>query len=389
MSQPYALLIVGGGPAGLAAARSYRDAGSEGLVAIVTDEDRMPYQRPPLTKGLLRGEAGESDLPIEAESWLADQHVELIGGRAVALTPAERIVSLSGGRQLRYENCLLATGAEPIRPPVPGSDHPGVRVVRTLDQVRELQRRLGSDADVVVVGSGFIGCEIASSLRIRGHRVTLISDEAAPNADRLGNEAAEIIRDWLAEEGVELRLDTPLKRIQATGDTLTVSAGADQITARVVVMATGVSPRSELAAQAGLDPVDGAVPVSAAMRTTTDGLLAAGDVCRAENLTARRSLRVEHWGDALIQGAIAGRTAAGLPAGWDSVPGFWSTIGAHTLKYAAWGDGYTESRLERHADTGFTIWYGNEGKLVGVLTHEADEDYERGREHITQGAAWS
>jgi 3-phenylpropionate/trans-cinnamate dioxygenase ferredoxin reductase subunit len=389
MSQAYALLIVGGGPAGLAAARSYRDAGSEGRVAIVTDEDRMPYRRPPLTKELLRGEGGESDLPIEAESWLADQRVELIGGRAVALTPGERIVSLSGGRRLGYENCLLATGAEPIRVPVPGSDHPGVRVVRTLDQVRELQRRLGSDADVVVIGSGFIGCEIASSLRIRGHRVTLISDEAAPNADRLGDEAAEIIRHWLARQGVELRLDTPLERIQATGGALTVSAGADQITASVVVMATGASPRSELVAQAGLDLADGAVPVTAAMRTTAAGLLAAGDVCRAENLAARRSLRVEHWGDALIQGRIAGRTAAGLPAGWDSVPGFWSTIGSHTLKYAAWGDGYTESRLVRHADKSFTVWYGNEGKLVGVLTHEADQDYERGREDITQGAAWS
>lgn len=388
MRQPYALLIVGGGPAGLAAARSYRDAGGEGRVAIVTDEDRMPYQRPPLTKQLLRGEGGESDLPIEAESWLADQRLELIGGRAVALIPGERIVSLSGGRQLRYENCLLATGAEPIRPPVPGSDHPGVRVVRTLDHVRELQLRLGSDADVVVVGSGFIGCEIASSLRIRGHRVTLISDEAAPNADRLGNEAAEIIRDWLAQQGVELRLDAPLERIQATDGALTVIAGAHQITAGAAVMATGVSPRSELAVQAGLDLADRAVPVSAAMRTTTDGLLAAGDVCRAENLTAGRSLRVEHWGDALIQGTIAGRTAAGRPAGWDSVPGFWSTIGLHTLKYAAWGDGYTEPRVERHADKRFTIWYGNDGKLVGVLTHEADEDYERGKEHITQGAAW-
>jgi 3-phenylpropionate/trans-cinnamate dioxygenase ferredoxin reductase component len=117
-------------------------------------------------------------------------------------------------------------------------------------------------------------------------------------------------------------------------------------------------------------------------------VLAAGDVCLAENTAAGRPLRVEHWGDALGQGEIAGRTAAGESAAWDEVPGFWSTIGRRTLKYAAWGDGYERARLEPHDDGGFTVWYGRGERLVGVLAHEADDDYDEGRRRIAMGESW-
>jgi NADPH-dependent 2,4-dienoyl-CoA reductase/sulfur reductase-like enzyme len=157
----------------------------------------------------------------------------------------------------------------------------------------------------------------------------------------------------------------------------------------LVVMPTGVAPRAELAAAAGARRAEsGAIAVDAAMRTSRDDLLAAGDVTFAHNAAAERSLRVEHWGDALGQGAVAGRTAAGRDAAWDAVPGFWSTIGTRTLKHAAWGDGFDAVRLDEHADGGFTAWYGRDGRVVGVLAHRADDDYERGRELIAAGASW-
>jgi 3-phenylpropionate/trans-cinnamate dioxygenase ferredoxin reductase subunit len=389
MSSVVELLIIGGGPAGLAAARSYRELRSEGEVAIVADEHRMPYERPPLTKELLRGEIGFDQLAIEDEDWLTEQRVQLISGRAVMLDPGTRTVTLSGGRRLTYVTCLLATGAEPKRLPIPGADHPRVRVVRTADDVRALLERLSENGRVAVIGSGFIGCEIAASLRMRGHPVELISDETAPNAARLGDEAATIIRDWLHQAGIALALGTPVDRIEVAGDTATVIAGDQRIEADVIVMASGVSPRSELAAAAGLDLADGAIEVDASMRTKRDGLFAAGDVCKAYNLAAGRPLRVEHWGDALTQGAIAGATAAGADDGWDSVPGFWSTIGTRTLKYTAWGDGYEQTHLERHDDGAFSVWYGTGGTVVGVLTHDADEDYQRAGRLIAQGARWS
>ena len=388
MSDEFELLVVGGGPAGLSAARAYREARAPGAVGIVTDEHRIPYDRPPLTKELLRGEASEDELPIESEAWLREHGVSLVSGRAVSLDAAGRTLALSGGRELRYQNCLLATGGEPTRLSVPGADDPAVRVIRSLDHVRELTRRLGDGDSVVVIGSGFIGCEIAVSLKRRGHEVSLVSDEQQPNAERLGVRAGERIHRWLDEEGVSVRLGAEVDAIVAGDRTLEVRAGPVRAQGQVVVMATGVAPRGELAAAAGIELDAGAVPTDAAMRTAQQGLYAAGDVALAYNSRAGRRLRVEHWGDALGQGEVAGRSAAGDEARWDAVPGFWSTIGSHTLKYAAWGDGFEQDRVEQHGGGAFTAWYGRDGKIVGVLAHRADEDYGRGRSLIAEGARW-
>ena len=390
MSERLALLVIGGGPAGLSAARSYRESGGQGPVAIVGDEHRMPYRRPPLTKELLRGDSTEEDLPIEHESWLSEHEVSLISGRAVTLDADAHSVGLSGGRELKYRHLVLATGAEPTRLPVPGADDPAVRVLRTLDHLRELQQRLSRGESAVVIGSGFIGCEIAASLRMRGHRVELVSDEAAPNVARLGEEAASVLARWLKEHGVVLHLGTAVERIERSPGGFNVAADGSSASGDVVIMATGVAPRGELVAAAtGIELADGAIPVGADMRSARADVLAAGDVCRAENVAAGRPLRVEHWGDALTQGEIAGATAAGKHAVWDEVPGFWSTIGSRTLKYAAWGDGFDQARFERHLDGGFTVWYARDGRVVGVLTHEADGDYERGSELIKRGASWT
>ncbi|HEY2770456.1 MAG TPA: FAD-dependent oxidoreductase [Solirubrobacteraceae bacterium] len=388
MSDEFELLIVGGGPAGFSAARAYRDAGGAGAVAIVADERRMPYQRPPLTKELLRGESSEDELPLEEEQWLSSQRVGLVSGRAVRLDPDERAVALSGGRVLHYGTCVLTTGAEPTRLPIPGADDPAVRVIRALDDVRELLTRLRDGGHVVVIGSGFIGCEIAASLRYRGNPVTLVSDEPAPNQVRLGPAPAQQLRRWLEEDGVNAHFGQQVESIDRDGAMLEVRAGETRARTELVIMATGVSPRSELPACAGLSLDDGAVPADSAMRTPLERVLAAGDVCAAENAAAGRRLRVEHWGDALGQGEVAGTTAAGREASWSDVPGFWSTIGRRTLKYAAWGDGFDELHLQRGSNGGFAAWYGRDGRVVGVLAHEDDDAYERGRELIKEGAPW-
>ncbi len=388
MSDEFELLAIGGGPAGLSAVRAYREAGATGAAAIVGDEKRMPYNRPPLTKELLRGEMTEDELPLEDESWLTEQDVSLVGARAVSLDAPGRRVVLSGGRELRYTTCVLTTGSEPKRLPVPGSDDPGARVLRSLDDFRELEHRLRPPAEVIVIGSGFIGCEIAASLARRCHEVTLFSDEPAPNCSRLGTEVGEELARWLEQEHVALHLGAGVERIDRQGERLQVAAGSHQASARVVVMAAGVAPRSELVAGLGVEVVDGAICVDAGMRTGLDGVLAAGDVALAENRAAGRRLHVEHWGDALGQGTIAGQTAAGLEVGWDEVPGFWSTIGTRALKYAAWGDGYDEVSFKRGQDGAFAAWYGRDGRVVGVLSHDDDDSYERGRELIAQGASW-
>jgi 3-phenylpropionate/trans-cinnamate dioxygenase ferredoxin reductase subunit len=383
MTDAFELVIAGGGPAGFSAAEAYREAGGAGPVAMVAAEGRVPYERPPLTKDLLRGEVGEDEIGLAPASWPADRDVELIAGLAVSLVPARRRLTLEDGRELTYDHCLLATGAEPTRLPVAGASDPAVHVVRSLAHVQGLLTALSADARVTVIGSGFIGCEIAASLRIRGHVVTLLTDEAAPQARRLGEEVGELLSAWLRDDGVRLLAGAGVDRIEpAAGGGVTIVAGPETVAADVVVMAAGIAPRLELAASAGIEMPDDAIPADASMRTPVEGVLAAGDACRAYNVTAGRALRVDHWGDALGQGEVAGQTAAGAEAEWDDVPGFWTTIGARTLKYAAWGDGHDAIELTEHGGGGFTARYRSDGALVGVLTHDADVDYDEGREQI-------
>jgi NADPH-dependent 2,4-dienoyl-CoA reductase/sulfur reductase-like enzyme len=151
----------------------------------------------------------------------------------------------------------------------------------------------------------------------------------------------------------------------------------------LVLAATGVTPQHRLAADAGLDVRDSRIVVDSDMSTSAKGVYAAGDVALARHAVAGRHLAIEHWQDALDQGAIAGTSAAGQSAKWDGVPGFWSTIGEATIKYHAWGDGYQRSRMASHPD-GFTVWYEADEAVVGVLTHNADDDYDLGERLIAE-----
>ncbi|MDA0168367.1 FAD-dependent oxidoreductase [Solirubrobacter taibaiensis] len=369
------LLIVGGGPAALAAARGYRAAGGEGDVTLFTPELVVPYQRPPLSKEFLRGELDEGALPIEDEAWFENQGVEVrLGGEVETLDLTARTLTLFTGEAIPYDACVLATGAEPMVLPVPGATEEWVLLLRSLATARVLRDRAATAKTALVVGSGFIGCEAAASLAMRGVDVTLISDEDIPHASRLGEEAGRRITGWLEAAGVTLKLGEPVEELSEDA-------------ADLILMAAGVQPRAGLAETAGLDVREGRIVVDEHMRTSAEGVYAAGDVAFAHNAAAGRHLAVEHWGEALNMGEIAGRAIAGdADARWDVAPGFWSTIGEHQLKYVAWGDGFDEARLVEHGKGAWTIWYGTEGRTVGVLTHDRDEDYETGRKLIETGA---
>ncbi len=378
------LLIVGGGPAALSTARAYRDAGGNGDVTILTPELALPYQRPPLSKEFLRGELQDHELPIEDEAWYENHGVDVrIGAEAMTLDPGARTVLLGSGQSLGYDACVLATGAEPAVLPVPGATEEWVLLLRSLATARVLHDRAGQAKTAIVVGTGFIGCEAAASLAMRGVKVTLISDEATPQQARLGEEAGKRIQRWLEHDHeIELILGTG---VEAFGEG-TVRVDGDEHRADLILMAAGVTPRAGLAADAHLTTQDGRVKVDEHMRTSAEDVYAVGDVAFAFNPTAGRHLAVEHWGEALNMGEVAGRTIAGADAQWDVAPGFWSTIGTHTLKYAAWGDGFDETRVVERGDDAWAIYYGREGTTVGVLTHECDDDYETGRELVESRA---
>lgn len=350
------IVVVGGGPAGHSAARAYRAAGGEDEVVLITDDDRPPYSRPPLTKDFLRGESSEDELPMDDLDG-----VDVVYGHAVRLDPDARVVELDDGRRFVYRGCVLATGAEPRR-----AD--GTHAVRSARDAIAL--RDAAPARATVVGTGFIGCEVAASLAMRGAEVTVLGMEDVPQEARLGRAAGERIAGILRDLGVELRMGEAVESFDDLPGT--------------VVLALGVTPRGELARAAGLRMSGDAVAVDVALRTTADGVYACGDVAEAQHPVAGRPLRVEHWGDALIQGnAVGCRLAGDDSAVWDVVPGFWSTIGEATLKYAAWGDGYARDELVEHAGGAWTVWYYDaEDRLVGALTHDRDEDYARAQREL-------
>ncbi|HSU35850.1 MAG TPA: FAD-dependent oxidoreductase, partial [Propionibacteriaceae bacterium] len=242
---------------------------------------------------------------------------------------------------------------------------------------------------VVVVGSGFIGCEAAASLATRDLDVVLIHSDDHPHTARLGADAGARIGGWLTEHGVNRRTGTRVCAIAQRGDRWLVSLDdGSTVSADEVVCGGGVVPNVELAQQAGLLLEQGGISTGSDLRTTDPHIFAVGDIAYALNSAAGRRLRVEHWGDADRHGTIAGTVAAGGTDRWAEAPGFWSGIGERTLKYSAWGDGYDEAVLVG-TDTSWVVWYRHGQELCGVLAVEDDGAYERGQELLESRAPFA
>jgi 3-phenylpropionate/trans-cinnamate dioxygenase ferredoxin reductase subunit len=370
------LIVIGSGPAGVSAAEAFR-AHSDERVCILTADPAAPYERPPLSKEYLRGET--DDIDLHPPQWYDDRSIELIGDLRVDRIDVQARKVIAGGNELAYRALVLACGAAPTEMPVPGAD--SALQLRSLSDAHRLRNAAENADSAVVIGAGFIGCEAATSLVRRGMAVTLVAPQRVPQEKRLGAEAGERVRRLITDAGVRYVGGVSVKELADHAVRLD-----DGVTIRcdLILAATGVKPRTEIARTAGLDIRDSRVVVGSDMQTSAPDIYAAGDVALAHNTVARRALAVEHWQDAVDHGAIAGASAAGAKAKWDAVPGFWTIIGDTTLKYHAWGDGYQECQFVDSGD-GFTVWYQTHGTTVGVLTCNADDDYELGGRLIEAG----
>jgi 3-phenylpropionate/trans-cinnamate dioxygenase ferredoxin reductase component len=381
------VLIVGGGPGGLAVARGYREVGGRGTVLLVSADEHPPYARPPLTKDYLRGESEAEDLPLAEEDWYRDNAVELrLGTPVTRIDAAQQQAELSDGSTVRYRRLALATGSSPSPLPIPGADLPGLVYVRDRHSGEALRGLAAAGGRVVVIGSGFIGCEAAASLSRRGVEVVLVTDETLPHAARLGEEAGARIADWLRAEGVDLILQDGAAAVRSSGNSWEVElASGRTLLANGVVSGSGARPNLALAESAGVKIDKGGVATDAELRTSDPAIWAAGDIAYAHNPAADRHLRVEHWGEAEAMGEIVGANLAGEHQRWAVAPGFWSTIGDHQLKYSAWGDGFDRADLVEGPE-GWAVWYSRDGCVVGVLAENWDSAYERGQSLIERGA---
>jgi 3-phenylpropionate/trans-cinnamate dioxygenase ferredoxin reductase component len=374
--KPTELIIVGSGPAGVSAAEAFRQHNADDLVRILTDDPDLPYERPPLSKEFLRGDAEAADAQLHPAQWFDDNAIELVRVSDIDAIDSSQQQVTAGGNRYPYRSLVLACGAKPSPFPVPGGEK--ALQLRSLADAKSLRTAAAKASSAVVIGAGFIGCEAAASLAMRGVAVTLVAPHPVPQAKRLGENAGKRIVDLLRDVGVRY-----VGSVSVTGLTEGAVHLDDGVTidCDLILAATGVKPQSALAASAGVKTSDGRIVVDSHMRTSVENIYAAGDVALAHNSTAGRAVAVEHWQDAVDQGQVAGAGAAGQAAEWDAVPGFWTTIGEATLKYHAWGDGFDRARLVEH-DDGFTVWYQSDGAAVGVLTYDADDDYDRGEELI-------
>jgi 3-phenylpropionate/trans-cinnamate dioxygenase ferredoxin reductase component len=318
-------VIVGAGLAGAKAAEALREEGFDGRIVLVGAEPSPPYERPPLSKSYLVGDSTAEDARVHAGPYYADHDIELLtGARASALDTTARRVRLADGTELAYDRLLLATGAVPRRPPIEGAELGGVRVLRTVAHARILRERLQDGAPLAIIGAGWIGCEVAASARTLGVEVTLIEAAATPLERVLGPRLGQFFADVHGDHGVRVLTGARIERIEGAGlaervrltDGTTVECGT-------VLLGVGVAPDTELAAAAGLEIGDGVV-VDEHLRTSAPEVFAAGDIASASHRRYGRRVRVEHWANALHQGAAAGRAMLDRGAPFERLPYFFS-----------------------------------------------------------------
>jgi 3-phenylpropionate/trans-cinnamate dioxygenase ferredoxin reductase component len=325
MTAKQTFVIVGAGLAGAKAAQTLRHEGFEGRLVLVGAEDERPYERPPLSKDYLRSEAGRERIYVHDESFYADHDIELrLGRTAVDRNASLKEVALDDGERLRYDRLLLAIGAEPRRLAIPGAELDGVHYLRTVDDSDVLRERIDRGGAVVVIGSGWIGAEVAASARTRGLEVTLVAPDTVSLERVLGREVGGIYRDIHADHGVRMLLGTRVEAFEGDGAVERVrTSHGRHLECDFVVVGIGVQPRMRLAARAGLDIGDG-ILVDEYLRTTAPDVFAAGDVASARHPFYRERIRVEHWANALRQGPIAARNMLGAGQAFECLPYFFS-----------------------------------------------------------------
>jgi 3-phenylpropionate/trans-cinnamate dioxygenase ferredoxin reductase component len=319
------IVIAGAGLASARAAEALRKDGYDGSITIFGDEPERPYLRPPLSKEYLRGEGDRKHVDVHPAAFYAEQRIDVrTATRVAAIEPASRDVVLDGGDRVPFDRLLIATGARPRRLPVPGADLPGVMTLRNLGDADAIRAAASEAERIVVVGAGWIGSEVAASLRTLGRTVTLIAPDAVPLERVLGTEIGGVYRDLHVEHGVDWRPRSTVQRILGTDrvDGIETSAG-ERISAELVVAGIGVEPRTELAVSGGLAVGDG-IEASETLETSVAGIFAAGDVASAWHPFYGRRLRAEHWANARFQGSGAARSMLGGTAPYDRIPYFYS-----------------------------------------------------------------
>jgi 3-phenylpropionate/trans-cinnamate dioxygenase ferredoxin reductase component len=375
------VVIVGGGLASQRCVETLRARGYEGRIAMVCGEAELPYDRPPLSKGLLAGELDESEVGFRPARWYADQRVELSFRRAVGLDAKRRRVRLDDGDELAYRDLVIATGSAPrILPQL--ESYSNVHYLRTIADARRLRAQLREGCRLVIVGAGFIGQEVASTARAAGVEVTIVEALPAPLGAVLGDDIGRTLMRMHADEGVDVRLSTKLGEARGNGTVEELHlSGGEKLACDAVVVGVGVAPEAGWLRGSSLG-TDGVV-TDIAGRTAVPHVFAAGDVTRGFDHRVGRHRRGEHWDAAARQGAAAGRAILGDEPEPVPLPSFWSDQYGIRIQYIGHADLSDEVTVEgRPADRRFAVVYTRRGRPVGALTVDEPRAFARLRREI-------
>lgn len=364
--QPRDIVILGGGAAGFAAAEMLRRRGYQGRLAIISDDTDLPFDRPNLSKDYLAGTAPEAWMPLKGADFYEGNAIDLhLGTTAATIDIALRKLVLSDGRGIGFDRLLIATGAEPVRIPIPGADLPHVFTLRSFADSRAISAAAAKAKSAVVLGSGFIGLEVAAALRARGLAVHVVSRDERPLEKVLGREMGDFIRGLHEGHGVTFHMQDSIAAIAA--GSVTLASGAT-IEADLVVIGIGVHPRTKLAEAAGL-ATDHGILVNPQLETSCPGIFAAGDVARWPGGPGGAGMRVEHWVVAERQGQVAAENMLGASQPFRDAPFFWSEHYDTAIRYVGHAEGWDRIVIDGDiAARDATVSYLKGGQVLAVAT---------------------
>jgi NADPH-dependent 2,4-dienoyl-CoA reductase/sulfur reductase-like enzyme/nitrite reductase/ring-hydroxylating ferredoxin subunit len=363
---PGKIVIVGGGAAGFAAAEMLRRRDYRGSIVMLSSEAAAPVDRPNLSKDYLAGSAPEDWLPLRPHDFYSGAAIDLrLNTEVASIDSKARAVVLAGGETIPYDRLLLATGAEPVRLPIPGADQPHVHVLRSLADCRAIIASSDGARRAIVIGASFIGLEVAAALRARNIEVHVVGLEARPMERVLGPAMGDFVRALHEEHGVIFHLGDTVTAIDGKRASLK-SGGA--IEADVVVVGVGVRPRLALAEQAGL-AIDRGVMVNSHLETSAAGIYAAGDIARWPDPHSGQNIRVEHWVVAERQGQTAARNMLGAREAFDAVPFFWSQHYDVPINYVGHAEKWDEIAVDGDiAARDCVLRYKSGGRTLAVAS---------------------
>jgi 3-phenylpropionate/trans-cinnamate dioxygenase ferredoxin reductase component len=365
MSADRTFVIVGAGLAGAKAAETLRGEGFEGRVVLIGSETERPYERPPLSKGLLLGTAGRDEPFVHELAWYAEHDVELRTGVTVTeIDPAAHTLRTADGEVIGYDKLLLTTGASPRTIPVQGVER--ALTLRTYPDSDRISERVHDGTRLVVIGAGWIGLEVAAAARERGAQVTVVETASLPLQRVLGDRMAEVFAGIHREHGVEFRFGAQVEEITADRVRL---AGGDELEADEVILAVGVAPNVGLAADAGL-AVDNGVLVDARLRTSDADIFAAGDIAAVDHPLLHTRVRVEHWANALNGGPVAAKSMLGQDSEQDFLPYFFTDQYDLGMEYAGWVSPDAKPEVVVRGDLAgreFIAFWTQDGKVLAGM----------------------